>query len=170
VIRHSTPIKRKKQASRRNGVGKREANRQLAGLGLSRHDDEDVRTEALAIVGRFLAWVRTQPCVVSGKRTGDVMEHAGQDWRVVVQAAHVVRTRGAFGGDFGVVVPLVDLLHRQQEDSADFWMVHSSDPVELARLIAWNYLRAHDDDRTWLLARAQDGDVLQLARAALAGR
>ena len=152
------------------GVSKQERNRRLTSLGLSRHDDADVQDEALAIVERFRAFTNKCPCVVTGWRSGEVHDWKGQPWKVFVQWAHVVATRGSWAGDFGVTVPLVDLLHREQEVDPDFFAKRGVDPVVLARVHAVRFFAAHPDDARWMLEHAVDGDVLALAREGLEAR
>jgi len=158
-----------KRAARR-ALPVRERNRRLGALGLSRHDEEAVQGEALAIIARFRAWTHLEPCCVTGWRTGEVHEFEGQPWRVVVEWAHITGTRGAFNPDFGCAAPLVDLLHRRQEDDPAFFAKRDLDPAMLARLHAVRFFAAHPEDARWLLEHANDGDVLALAREGLASR
>ena len=155
---------------RQRALPVRERNRRLGALGLSRHDEEAVQGEALAIVARFRAWTHLEPCCVTGWRTGEVHEFEGQSWQVVVEWAHITGTRGAFNPDFGCAAPLVDLLHRRQEDDPAFFAKRDLDPAMLARLHAVRFFAAHPEDARWLLEHANDGDVLALAREGLASR
>ncbi len=145
------------------GLGKTETVRRLHGLGLSVHDDPAVQAEGLAIVARFLEDVRGRRCLASGRGTGQRMDWRGSSWVVSVQAAHM-GTRGAFYGDFGNVVPLVDLLHTDQQHDGAFFTSRGIDELAEARQVALEYLAAHPDDARWLLEHANDGDVVALAR------
>lgn len=170
----SRPMPPRKAAMR--GPPKQESNRRLTSLGLSRHDDDEIQTEALAIVERFRVWTGQQPCVITRWRTGEVHEfkehpsHPIRLWKVVVQWAHIVATRGSWAGDFGVAAPLCDLLHRRQEDDPAFFSAKGLDPILLAKAHAIHFFRDHPDDATWLLRHAVDGDVLSLAQAGLEAR
>ena len=151
------------------GLPKREQLRRLAGLGLSKHEDEAVQTEALAIIARFLAFTRESRCIVSGCRTGERLMYGGQDWIVVVEAAHL-QSRGAYASDLGTVLPLVDLFHREQHRDPTFWTRRHLDVAVLARLHAIRFFEAHPEDAQWVLDHANDGDVIVLAHAGLAER
>ncbi|HEY5973807.1 MAG TPA: hypothetical protein VIU41_03615 [Geobacteraceae bacterium] len=66
----------------------------------------------------YCRWIRTLPCCVTGKVTGErevgMVGHRHLSVRrFVVEAAHVV-SRGAGGDDRGNVVPLDFMLHREQ--------------------------------------------------------
>lgn len=161
----SRPLPPRKHPIR--GISKQERNRRLTALGLSRHDDPELQEHALAIVERFRAWTDLQPCIVTGWRTGEVHEWQGQPWKVAVQWAHVVATRGSWAGDFGVTVPLCDLLHQQQEHDPAFFAVRNLDEKVLAGTHAVRFFAAHPEDRTWILEHAVDGDVLALATLSL---
>lgn len=150
-----------------HGLGKREITRRLVSLGLSHHDDEEVQQQALRLVERFLSWIRSQPCLVSGRRSGERWERSGQTWVVSVQAAHL-KTRGSFGADLGNVVPLIDLLHSEQQNDAEFFIRWNQNAQKAAADLAMRWLGEHPDDARWLLDYANDGDVVALATAALA--
>lgn len=149
------------------GLGKRERNRRLTSLGLSRHDDEELQEQALAIVERFRAWTGQQPCCVTGWRTGEVHDFEGRPWKVVVQWAHVVATRGSWAPDFGTAVPLCDLLHRRQENDPTFFSSRGLDAATLAKLHAVRFFAAHPQDADWITEHAADGDAITLALAGL---
>lgn len=153
-----------------HGLSKAERNRRLVSLGLSRHDDEALQTAALAIVERFRKWTDRAPCCVTGWRTGEVHELEGQRYQVFVQWAHIQRTRGAYGADFGNAVPLVDLLHRQQEHDAWFFARRGLVAGVLAHAHAVRFFAAHPDDAAWIIQHAADGDVVALATAGLEAR
>lgn len=135
------------------GKGKQELTRRLHGLGLSWREPEAVVAEGLAIVERFLGWVRQQGCVVTGWRSGERREYRGGWWLVVVEAAHLM-TRGSFAPDFGNVVPLADLLHRDQQHEPDFFPRRGLDAAACARDAALEYLAAHPADAAWLRLHA----------------
>ena len=68
----------------------------------------------------YAAWIRRQPCLVTGCRTGEWPHWNAphiivRDWltAVTVEACHV-RSRGAGGDDHGNLVPLASFLHREQ--------------------------------------------------------
>lgn len=152
---------------RAHGIGSRERNRRLLALGLSRHDDDVLQAEALAIVERFRQWTNRQPCVVTGWRSGERREFEGRWYLIGVEWAHVVRTRGAFAEDFGCAVPLVDLLHRQQEGNPRFFAVRGMNAAGLAEAHAVKFFAEHPDDARWIVEHAADGDAVALARKAL---
>jgi hypothetical protein len=56
-------------------------------------------------------------------------------------------------------------LHRWQEDDPDFFVKRDLDPAVLARMHAIRFFIAHRDDADWILAHANDGDVIALANA-----
>lgn len=145
------------------GLGKREWVRRLAGLGLSRHDDPELQREGVALVARFLAWMRQRRCVVSRLRRGDVVREGGYAIYVTIEAAHLT-TRGAYGSDLGNTVPLAAHLHAVQQHDPDYFAARGVDPVEKAREYARRYLAGHPADRAWLLEHATDGDVIALCR------
>ena len=64
--------------------------------------------------GPYADWIRTQPCCISGKRTGEdgVLPYT----RCFVEAAHV-RSRGAGGTSDANLVPLDWVLHSAQHTS-----------------------------------------------------
>lgn len=166
--RRSKKLPKRKTALRERapgtkGLGKREVVRRLKGLGLSIHDDPAIQSEGLAIVERLLEAVRGRQCLASGLRTGQRMQWRQQWWSITVQAAHL-GTRGAFYGDFGNVVPLVDLLHQDQQHDGAFFTTRGIDVFAEARRVSLEFLGEHLDDARWLLAHANDGDVLALAR------
>ena len=152
------------------GIGKRERNRRLTSLGLSRHDDEEIQEQALAIVERFRAWTGQQPCVLTGWRTGEIHEFEGRPWKVVVQWAHVVATRGNWAPDFGITIPLCDLLHRRQENDPTFFTPHSLDASQFARAHAVRYFAVRPQDADWIVEHAQDDYAIALAIAGLETR
>lgn len=147
----------------KNGTGMYWVNRRLTSLGLTRHDDEETRNVALAIVERFRQWTDRQKCLITGKRTGEHYEHDGQRYRVVVHWCHVLRTRGAWAADFGTTVPMIDLLHARQEREPDFFSRRGMDPAVEARQSAVRFFREHPRDADWMMQHANDGTVIQLA-------
>jgi hypothetical protein len=160
----------KRRALRSRGPSKTDRIRRLLALGLPKHGDEDEEKAALAIVARFLAWTATRPCAASGWRPGELHEYQGQEWIIGVEAAHVVETRGHFGGDLGCVVPLCTLLHREQHRDPTFWTRRHLDPLILARAHAVRFFREDPAAADWIIAHAQDGDAVALATAGLEER
>lgn len=152
------------------GISRAERNRRLTSLGLSRLEDEAIQREALAIVERFRRWTGQQPCVVTGWRSGETHTWEGGRYLVGVEWAHVTGKRGSWCADFGVTVPLLDLLHRQQEDDPEFFARHGLDVVQLAARSAIAFFAEHPQDAAWILEHAVDGDVIALARAGLEER
>lgn len=97
----------------------------------------------------YVAWIRTQPCVVVGVRTGQMYPVAGtqvipvdgsqgrQDWReCVVEAAHI-KSRGAGGADADNTVPLDRAMHREQHRIGiqSFQRKHGIDLKAIARAL-----------------------------------
>lgn len=156
-----------RKTTRPSGIGKREENRRLTSLGLSRRDDESIVNKALAIVERFRRWTNQQPCAVTGWRTGERREYAGQWYAVFVQWAHVLRKRGAWAADFGITLPLFDVLHTIQERTPDFFESRRMDASVLARAHAIRFFREHPDDARWIAEHANDGVVIELATEGL---
>lgn len=156
------PAKRKKAGE----LPKQEANRRLTSLGLSRHDDEEVITEALAIVERFRRWTNGQPCCVTGARSGLRITFEGQEWIPFVQWAHITGKRGSWAGDFGVTAPLADFLHTVQEHDYQFFAKRGLNEYAIARRHAVRYLRQASKDCAWLLEHCNDGDVLAICKEA----
>ena len=155
---------------RSRSISKTERIRRLLALGLPKHGDETEEAQALKLVARFLAWTNSCPCVVSGWRAGELHEVRGQTWIIGIEAAHAVETRGHFGADFGSVIPLCSLLHREQHRDPTFWTRRHLDVAVLARLHAIRFFEAHPEDAQWVLDHANDGDVIVLAHAGLAER
>ena len=74
----------------------------------------------------FMAWIRTLPCVVVGRGCW------GQ-----IEAAHVVKTRGAGGWDRGFVAPLCEGHHDEQEGkTAEFNAKYGVDLEQVAADLA----------------------------------
>ena len=78
---------------------------------------------------RYLAWLRTRPCCVTGAT-------------IDVQAAHI---RLGLGGGMGIkpsdyrAVPIQAITHRQQHQMGEkaFWLLHAREPeVEIMRHLA----------------------------------
>lgn len=160
----------KRRALRSRSLSVTERNRRLVSLGLSRHEDEGIVQEALAIVERFRVWTQHERCCVSGYRAAEVHDYQGAEWIVGVEWAHVVGTRGAWTSDFGATVPLWDLLHREQHRDPTFWAKRDLDPAVLARLHAIRFFAAHPEDADWVIQHANDRGVIALAQAGKAER
>lgn len=98
----------------------------------------------------FLAWIRQQPCCVSGVRTGEWIEvpfPSGRTGKVParIEAAHV-KTRSTGGPDRGNVVPMELSKHRESHRIGikSFARKHGIDLRELAAHYATEYERTHD--------------------------
>lgn len=158
-------------ATRSSGLPKRERIRRLAGLGLSKHEDEQLEREALAVVERFRNWTnRDCACAVTAWRNGERHTYQGADYLIGIEWAHVTESRGHFAPDFGASLPLCSLLHQESHRDPDFWAKRDLDPVVLARLHAIRFFAAHPEDADWVIGNAVDGDVIALAQAGKAER
>jgi len=156
--------------ARARGLGKSERNRRLTSLGLSRHDDDALQEQALAIVERFRRFTNASRCCITGWRSGESQEFEGRWYVVGVEWAHVVGKRGAWAADFGCCLPLFSELHLQQENDPTFFARRGLDPVQLARVHAVRFFAENPQDADWIIERASDGDAIALARAGLEAR
>lgn len=157
----------------RERISEQERNRRRAGLGFSRHDDDDLVEAGLEIVERFLADVRQRPSDVSGLRTGEVFPLAGGgSWGAANEAVHV-RTRGAFNPDFLNVCTLTDWEHRKmpgcQQNNPEFFEERGIDVDELLWRVTVDWLSGNLDDCRWLAANAQEGTLAKLCADVLEG-
>lgn len=158
-----TPTMRKAQPGTA-GLGKREVVRRLAGLGFSHRDDDAILAMGLKIVGEFLRDAQAEPCSVTGYRAGQSIVWEGERYSAFIEAAHAVRSRGAFGADFGVVVPMLDLAHQKSHRDPDYLPDDTCRALALAWALKW--LRRNVREAQWLYTNAVDGDVLALCRMA----
>lgn len=162
-----------KNAAQLGGIGKTEASRRLGGLGLSHRDDPDVQAMALAIVERFRKWTDRCGCIVTGLHTGQYLTAKGIPgipdglYQVVVHWAHVLRTRGAWSWDFGATLPLVDLYHRIEERTPDFFALRDMSAEQLAHDHAVKFFKEHPKDARWVVLSAMDADAVRLAEEGL---
>lgn len=97
--------------------------------------------------GKHLAWIRTLPCLVTGKRP--------------VEAAHIRYADPVYGKrDVGKqekpddrwVVPLHPDMHREQHSGSEkaFWLKHGIDPCRAALAL---YAITGDDDQAQIILR-----------------
>lgn len=81
-------------------------------MGLSRHDNDADQREAQRKVEAYLQHARESACVVTRLRSGEwiQLDHKSPAFEVRVEPAHI-KSRGAWGADFGNVIPLAHHLH-----------------------------------------------------------
>lgn len=98
----------------------------------------------------FLAWLRNQPCCISGVRSGEWITVPFPDGSTAkvparIEAAHV-KTRGSGGVDRGNAVPLELSQHRAlHRIGIKTWQRERKvDLHELAKKYAADYERTHD--------------------------
>lgn len=93
---------------------------------------------------KFLAFLREQPCIVSGCHTGDVIAHHVRLRRTPTGHLHGHNQAGKRPPD-SQCVPLSDYLHQQAPDAlhkgreADFWARFGVDPLVAADLYYEHY-------------------------------
>ena len=150
----------------RRGMSKQERIRRLAGLGFSSHDDAELLGEGLLIVDRFLAWIREQPCAITGYRAGELIRVNGLDWRVRIEADHQ-QTRGSYGGDLLNVIPLADHEHTRRHILGVGFTLEES--ALLCAKYTRDYLSTHLDDCRWLASNALDAELVMFCQAVLDG-
>jgi hypothetical protein len=164
----SRPVEHKTAPPTRDGLGKRERNRRLAGLGLSYHDDEAIQKAALAIIERFRRWTIARPSALSGLQPGQTFMADGVEWIVGrIDPAHQ-DSRGSFGCDIGNVLPLTDYEHDRSHRNPDYLAANGMpSPMRLARTYGLRFLSEYPKDAAWIIEHANDGDVIALAKEAV---
>lgn len=63
----------------------------------------------------FLDYLKILPCFLTGNRTGDWVDYQGVRICVEVDPAHLVKSKGARGGDLGFALPLANHIHIGQQ-------------------------------------------------------
>lgn len=106
IARHTEPKRKTRLKSSRKPIPPRKA-------------DPSKRRFAKRRCRPFLGWLKTEPCCVTGKRTGEMGYHispGGSEWGVIVHVdpAHV-KPRSLGGDDLWNALPLARHLHNEQE-------------------------------------------------------
>ena len=99
--------KARKPIKPKRGPSKRDTNRKLAGVGLSRRDDEATKAKALAEIAAYEAWIREQ-----GPLIFDTHGRIMYGWDCATVEASHTDSRGSHGADFGNLLPLTRWHHR----------------------------------------------------------
>lgn len=114
---------------------------------------------------KFLAFLREQPCIVSGCHTGDVIAHHVRLRRTPTGHLHGHNQAGKRPPD-SQCVPLSDYLHQQAPDAlhrgneADWWRERGIDPLVVAEL----YYELWESGVRGTLTPEQTNTIERLAR------